>query len=236
MYAVGVTTTNPAEVLHDAGADEVVRPSRATTSRLSSIGSARRDRIVGSAMRTSSDQGPSPKRSAWRTPTQRGRGGAMAIKRVAILGAGGMGTALAVLFDRRGKAVQLWSRTPEGAAAMAGSRENARHLPGVPLPESIGITPNACDATAAADLIVVAIPSSYLRATLATLAERMPARRADPERGQGDRERQLRPAEPDRRRAAGRAARRRPERAEPRRGDRAGAARVGRRAAGPIRV
>ena len=100
----------------------------------------------------------------------------MTIKRVAILGAGGMGTALAVLLDRRGKAVQLWSRTPEGAAAMAGSRENARHLAGVPLPESIGITPNACDATAAADLIVVAIPSSCLRSTLATLADRIPTR------------------------------------------------------------
>ncbi len=100
----------------------------------------------------------------------------MAIKRVAILGAGGMGTALAVLLDRRGQAVQLWARTPEGAAAMAGSRENARHLPGVTLPESIAITPNACDATAAADLIVVAIPSSCLRATLAGLADRIPTR------------------------------------------------------------
>lgn len=100
----------------------------------------------------------------------------MVIKRVAILGAGGMGTALAVLFDRRGKAVQLWSRTTEGATALAGSRENARHLPGVPLPESIGITPNACDATAAADLIVVAIPSSCLRSALVTLADRLPGR------------------------------------------------------------
>ncbi len=99
----------------------------------------------------------------------------MTIKRVAILGAGGMGTALAVLLDRRGKSVQLWSRTPERAAAMAGSRENSRHLPGVALPESIAITPNACDATAAADLIIVAIPSSCLRATLATLADRIPA-------------------------------------------------------------
>ncbi len=98
----------------------------------------------------------------------------MAIKRVAILGAGGMGTALALLFDRRGKAVQLWARSRQQADAMASTRENVRHLPGVLIPESIGVTPNACDATAAADLIVVAIPSSYLRATLAILAERIP--------------------------------------------------------------
>jgi glycerol-3-phosphate dehydrogenase (NAD(P)+) len=100
----------------------------------------------------------------------------MAIKRAAILGAGGMGTALAVLLDRRGKAVQLWSRSPEGASAIARSRENARHLPGVALPPSIGITPNACDATAAADVLIVAIPSSHLRATLEGLAERIPPR------------------------------------------------------------
>ncbi len=99
----------------------------------------------------------------------------MTIKRVAILGAGGMGTALALLFERRGKATQLWARSREQAALLATHRENARHLPGVWLPESIGITPNACDAAAAADLIVVAIPSSYLRATLTNLAERMPA-------------------------------------------------------------
>ena len=98
----------------------------------------------------------------------------MTIKRVAILGAGGMGTALAWLFDRRGRATQLWARSRDQAAAMVADRENARHLPGVRLPATIGITPNACDATAAADLIVVAIPSSYLRATLMTLAERMP--------------------------------------------------------------
>src|SRR5205807_1572124 len=51
---------------------------------------------------------------------------------------------------------------------------NARHLPGVVLPENVDVTPNACDATAAADLIVAAIPSAYLRTTLTGLAERIP--------------------------------------------------------------
>jgi glycerol-3-phosphate dehydrogenase (NAD(P)+) len=58
---------------------------------------------------------------------------------------------------------------------MAGSRENTRHLPGVRLPESIAVTANACDATAAADLIVAAVPSSHLRATLETIRDRVPA-------------------------------------------------------------
>ncbi len=97
------------------------------------------------------------------------------MKRVAILGAGGMGTALALLFARRGLAVQLWARDPGDAAAIARSRVNARHLPGAILPPEVGVTSNACDATAAADLMVAAIPSAYLRATLAGLADRVPA-------------------------------------------------------------
>ncbi len=96
------------------------------------------------------------------------------MKRVAILGAGGMGTALAMLFSKTARPVQLWARDGSHAAELARSRVNARHLPGVPLPENVTVTPNACDATGGADLIVVAIPSAYLRATLAGLVERIP--------------------------------------------------------------
>ncbi len=96
------------------------------------------------------------------------------MKRVAILGAGGMGTALAILFAKIARAVQIWARNPTYAAEIEQSRTNARHLPGVVLPEDVGVTPNACEATAAADLIVAAIPSAYLRATLTDLAEQIP--------------------------------------------------------------
>jgi glycerol-3-phosphate dehydrogenase (NAD(P)+) len=96
------------------------------------------------------------------------------MKRVAILGAGGMGTALALLFSKTARPVQLWARDGSHAAELARSRVNARHLPGVPLPENVTVTANACDATGGADLIVVAIPSAYLRATLAGLVERIP--------------------------------------------------------------
>jgi glycerol-3-phosphate dehydrogenase (NAD(P)+) len=98
------------------------------------------------------------------------------IRRVAILGAGGMGTALAILFARRGLHVRIWARDESSAAAMKQTRRNLRHLPDADIPEAIGITANACDATEGADLLVAAIPSSYLRATLTGLAERVPAR------------------------------------------------------------
>ncbi len=96
------------------------------------------------------------------------------MNRIAILGAGGMGTALAVLFARTARSVQVWTRDPVRAAEIAQGRENRRHLPGVHLPEIIGVTPNACDASAAADLIVIAVPSAYLRETLRAIADRLP--------------------------------------------------------------
>jgi glycerol-3-phosphate dehydrogenase (NAD(P)+) len=95
------------------------------------------------------------------------------MKRLAILGAGGMGTALAVLLSGRVRSVQLWARDAAHAAELARARENARHLPGVRLPEGVVVTEKACDATAGADLVVVAIPSAFLRATLGGLHEQI---------------------------------------------------------------
>src|SRR5271154_627502 len=94
--------------------------------------------------------------------------------RVVILGAGGMGTALALLFGKAGADVRLWSRDPEHAAEFASTRVNARHLPGITVPEAVKITAAGADAALDADLIVAAIPTSYLRATLTRLAPELP--------------------------------------------------------------
>ena len=93
------------------------------------------------------------------------------MKRVAILGAGewephwrccaidAIGPALAR--DRAGRGD--WTHPREQAASSASAS-----------PDNVEVTPNACDATGGSDLIVVAIPSAYLRATLRDLAERVP--------------------------------------------------------------
>jgi glycerol-3-phosphate dehydrogenase (NAD(P)+) len=87
-----------------------------------------------------------------------------------------MGTALAVLFSKRVRSVQLWARDAGHAAELSRTRVNDRHLPGITLPDRVEVTPNACDATGGSDLIVAAIPSAFLRTTLAGLAERVPPR------------------------------------------------------------
>ena len=86
----------------------------------------------------------------------------MSIRTTAILGAGGWGTALAVLWAKRGNAITLWGNDAERAARLRQSRENSEYLPGIKIPESIAVTSDIADCTGA-DLIVFVTPSVALR-------------------------------------------------------------------------
>jgi len=86
----------------------------------------------------------------------------VSIRTTAILGAGGWGTALAVLWAKRGNAVTLWGNNAERAARLRETRDNNEYLPGVQIPESITVTSDLADCTGA-DLIVFVTPSVALR-------------------------------------------------------------------------
>ncbi len=85
------------------------------------------------------------------------------MSRVAVLGAGAWGTALALAFVRTGCRVVLWGRDAGAMHAMAASRENVARLPGVPLPAAIAITDDLATALAGADIMVLAVPTQALR-------------------------------------------------------------------------
>lgn len=89
--------------------------------------------------------------------------------RIAVLGAGAWGTALAVLAASRGIEVALWARRAEQAASLRAVRENLDYLPGVALPPAIRPTADPQEALQEVEFAVVAIPSKGLRATLAGL-------------------------------------------------------------------
>jgi glycerol-3-phosphate dehydrogenase (NAD(P)+) len=91
---------------------------------------------------------------------------------VTLLGAGAWGTALAAQAASR-HAVMLWARDAAHAAAMHAARENARYLPGVPLPPTLAIS---ADLKAALHhghngLVVIATPMSGLREMLTHLPD-----------------------------------------------------------------
>lgn len=58
---------------------------------------------------------------------------------IAVAGSGAFGTALAISLAANGQAVQLWARDPAHADEMRRTRENARRLPGVVLPDALQI-------------------------------------------------------------------------------------------------
>ena len=82
--------------------------------------------------------------------------------RIAVLGAGSWGTALAILFADGGHEVTLWGR--DGVDELRANRENRRYLPGRRLPDAIDVTGDLKAAAAGRDLVVIALPSASVRA------------------------------------------------------------------------
>jgi glycerol-3-phosphate dehydrogenase (NAD(P)+) len=81
------------------------------------------------------------------------------MNKIAVVGAGAWGTALAVQAVRAGAAVTLWARNGARAAAMRASRENLR-LKGIRIPESVAVT---ADLPSIADVVLLAVPLQHLR-------------------------------------------------------------------------
>ena len=86
----------------------------------------------------------------------------MRIAKIAIIGAGGWGTALAGLWSKDGREVSLWGHNARRVARMRKTRENSDYLPGVKIPQSVCVTSDLRDC-ASADLIVLVSPSTALR-------------------------------------------------------------------------
>jgi len=92
------------------------------------------------------------------------------LDKIAVIGAGGWGTALSVIWARQGLAILLCGNNPSRVEELRASRENNAYLPGVNLPKAIGLTSDL-HSCADADLIVFVTPSTALRETAARFAE-----------------------------------------------------------------
>ena len=92
---------------------------------------------------------------------------------IAILGAGSWGTALAIHLGRRGTAARLWARDGALAREIRETGENRRYLAGFTVPTRVRVTGDAAEALRGAGLVVVAIPSQFVQATLTPLLPRL---------------------------------------------------------------
>lgn len=93
--------------------------------------------------------------------------------RVAVLGGGAWGTALALAMLRAGHFVRLYARDPQTVAAIDHG-ENPRYLPGIAIEPGIVATSDIKAALDGADCVLAVTPAQSLRAMLTTAKDHMP--------------------------------------------------------------
>ena len=88
------------------------------------------------------------------------------MSRIAILGGGSWGTALAIVLSRahRKHDISLWVRDPDLAQSLQRRRENATYLPGQQISPGTRITSKLADALDDAQILVGAVPTAHARA------------------------------------------------------------------------
>lgn len=97
---------------------------------------------------------------------------------VTVIGDGAMATVCCQILAEKhaqGVRVTMWGREPELLAQFCTERENKRYLPGFALSEHLQFQGDAAQAFAAAQLIVVAVPTQFIRSTLARVQAHIPA-------------------------------------------------------------
>jgi glycerol-3-phosphate dehydrogenase (NAD(P)+) len=88
-----------------------------------------------------------------------------------VIGSGGWGTAVAITLAQKPEhVVRLCCNQEAVARELSATRQNARLLPGVRIPDSIQITASIADATRGADAWLVAVPTAFVRVALTPFA------------------------------------------------------------------
>ncbi len=90
---------------------------------------------------------------------------------IGVIGAGSWGTALAYLLYQNGHDVTLWSIVEAEVELLTTKRENPDKLPGVKLPDSMVITSDLQEAVSGKDVLVLAVPSLFVRSTACKMKE-----------------------------------------------------------------
>jgi len=87
------------------------------------------------------------------------------MKKIAIIGAGSCGTALAIALalSRKPHRLSLWVHGADVLESLRARRENSIYLPGIPVPDQIEVTGEMSEALAGADIVLGVMPSAHAR-------------------------------------------------------------------------
>ena len=95
--------------------------------------------------------------------------------KIAVVGAGSWGTALAGHLARAGREVSLWAREPEIVEGIRTRRRNPLFLEGFDLPAGVVATADVAEAVKGAAAVVFVVPVQFARAVLRELGPHLPA-------------------------------------------------------------
>lgn len=93
------------------------------------------------------------------------------MKKIGVLGAGSWGTALAILLDTNGHDVTVWSISQEEVDMLHNKREHESKLPGIKVSDDMKFTTSLEEAIVGMDILVLAVPSPFTRATAKSMAK-----------------------------------------------------------------
>lgn len=94
--------------------------------------------------------------------------------KIAVIGAGSWGTALALLLHKNGHQITVWSPIESEIAMLNAEHEHKDKLPGVKLPEDMIFTCDMKEAVKEKELLVLAVPSPFTRSTAHQLQKLVP--------------------------------------------------------------
>jgi glycerol-3-phosphate dehydrogenase (NAD(P)+) len=92
------------------------------------------------------------------------------VKKVAVIGAGSWGTAIAGVLSGKGLRAVLWSHNTKHLAALEGERENKKYLPGFTFPPSLEVSTDLQETVSGAEVVCMVVPSHGYRAVFEQLA------------------------------------------------------------------
>jgi glycerol-3-phosphate dehydrogenase (NAD(P)+) len=102
------------------------------------------------------------------------------VRKIAIIGAGSCGTALAIALGRSREAhqVALWAHGGDVLSALRKCRENSIYLPGMRIPDETEVTGDLGEALAGAEIVLGVVPSAHARAIYRAMLPHLDARGA----------------------------------------------------------
>ena len=96
------------------------------------------------------------------------------MKKIAVIGAGGWGTALAVTLENNGHCPWMWDIDKAHLQEMREQRENSRYLPGVKLPDGIVICDDEAEVLKDADMVLFSVPAQHFASAFETALPMLP--------------------------------------------------------------